>query len=90
MTKYKFSYVELPDSLKMNSDDFVLADANHARAILRQTQKQNCRVRHGDELPENEAELDEIKMNSAPASTKSEAKTKLRRTQRILARKVPR
>jgi len=92
MTKYKFSYVDLPDSLKLNSDDFELADANHARAILRQTQKQNCRVRHGDELPVNEAaeELDEIKMNSAPARTKSEAKTKLRRTQRILSKKVSR
>ncbi len=90
MTKYRFSYVELPDSLKLNSDDFVLADAGHARAILRQTQKQNCRLRHGDELPVNEAELDEIKMNSAPSSSKSEAKSRLRRTQRILSKKVPR
>jgi len=90
MTKYKFSYVDLPDGLKLNKDDFVLADANHARAILRQTQKQNCRVRHGDELPVNEAELDEIKTNSAPASSKAEAKTKLRRTQRVLSKKVPR
>lgn len=92
MTKYKFSYVDLPDSLKLNGDDFELADANHARAILRQTQKQNSRLRHGDELPENEAaeELNEIKMSSAPLGTKAEAKARLRRTQRILSKKVSR
>jgi len=88
MTKYKFAYVDLPDSLKLNGSEFELADVGRARKNLQATQKQNSRLRHGDELPIDEAaeELNEIKMNSAPASSRSEAKAKLRRTQRVAKR----
>ena len=97
MTRYKFSYVDLPDSLdpeelKLNGG-FELADVERARLELKQTQKLNSRLRHGDELPVNENSRDQeikpaIKQNST-AKTLKEARIDLRRTQMKLARKRP-
>ena len=74
MTKYKFSYVELPDSLdpeelKLNGG-FELADVERARLELKQTQMK----------------LAGIKLN-ARSMTLEEARRNLRRTQARLAKK---
>lgn len=74
MTKYKFSFVDLPDSLdpdelKLNGG-FELADIERARLELKKTQK----------------ELAGIKLNSRSATLK-EARLNLRRTQAWLAQK---
>jgi hypothetical protein len=74
MTRYKFSYIDLPDSLdpcelKLNGG-FELADVERARQDLKKTQK----------------ELAGIKLNSKP-STLKEARLNLRRTQAQLAQK---
>jgi len=74
MTRYKFSYIDLPDSLdpdelKLNGG-FELADVERARRELQQTQK----------------ELAGIKLNSRQTTLK-EARLNLRRTQARLAQK---
>ena len=74
MTRYKFSYIDLPNSLdpeelKLNGG-FELADVERARQDLKKTQK----------------ELAGIKLNSRP-STLKEARLNLRRTQARLAQK---
>jgi hypothetical protein len=74
MTRYKFSYIDLPDSLdpeelKVNGG-FELADVDRARRELQQTQK----------------ELAGIKLNSK-AITLKEARLNLKRTQARLAQK---
>ena len=74
MTKYKFSYIDLPDSLdpdelKLNGG-FELADVERARRELKKTQKT----------------LAGIKLNSRP-STLTEARLNLKRTQAQLGKK---
>jgi|WetSurMetagenome_2_1015567.scaffolds.fasta_scaffold03055_2 hypothetical protein len=74
MTRYKFSCIDLPDSLdpdelKLNGG-FELADVERARHDLKKTQK----------------ELAGIKLNSRPATLK-EARLSLKRTQAWLAQK---
>ena len=74
MTKYKFSYIDLPDSLdqeelKLNGG-FELADVERARLELKQTQMK----------------LAGIKLNSQPMTLR-EAHRNLRRTQAHLAKK---
>lgn len=74
MTRYKFSYIDLPDSLdprelKLNGG-FELADVERARQDLKKTQK----------------ELAGIKLNSKP-STPKEARLNLKRTQAKLGQK---
>ncbi len=74
MTRYKFSYIDLPDSLdpdelKLNGG-FELSDVDRARRELQQTQKK----------------LAGIKLNSKPTTLK-EARLNLRRTQAQLAQK---
>lgn len=74
MTRYKFSYIDLPDSLdpdelKLNGG-FELADVDRARRELKKTQK----------------ELAGIKLNSKPTTLK-EARRNLKRTQVRLAQK---
>jgi len=74
MTRYKFSYIDLPNSLdpeelKLNGG-FELADVERARQDLKKTQK----------------ELAGIKLNSRQATLK-EARLNLKRTQAQLAQK---
>jgi hypothetical protein len=75
MTRYKFSYIDLPDSLdpdelKLNGG-FELADVERARRELKKTQNG----------------LAGLKLNSQPQTLK-EAKLELRRTQKKLAGKL--
>ena len=74
MTRYKFSYIDLPDSLdpdelKLNGG-FEMADVERARKELKKTQM----------------ELAGIKLN-ARSMTIEEARRNLRRTQARLAKK---
>ena len=74
MTRYKFSYIDLPDSLdpdelKLNGG-FEMADVERARRELKETQMK----------------LAGIKLNARPM-TLEEARQNLRRTQAHLAKK---
>ena len=74
MTRYKFSYIDLPDSmdpeeLKLNGG-FEMADVERARRELKKTQMK----------------LAGIKLNAKPMTLK-EARRNLRRTQALLAKK---
>ena len=101
MTKYKFSYVELPDSLdpdelKLNGG-FELADVERARLELKQTQKKlagkHTRQEDNPSFTTKEDAIDALHetmhgpriKQNSTAKTLREARIDLKRTQKRLA-----
>jgi len=101
MTKYKFSYVELPDSLdpdelKLNGG-FELADVERARLELKQTQKKlagkHTRPEDNPAFTTKQDAIDDLHetlqgpqiKQNSTAKTLKEARIDLERTQKRLA-----